>query len=72
MIHIKRYKEILAFHPGSYIKEIIYDLNISQEEFSMRLGISVKTASEIINKEAPINREIASKLYNLTDISAQT
>lgn len=69
---IKECEEILTFHPGSYVKEIVDDLNITQEEFSMRLGTSLKVISEIINEEAPINIETASKLYNLTGISAQT
>ena len=31
------YKDIIAFHPGFYINEIIEDMDITQEEFAKRL-----------------------------------
>ncbi len=39
MVHnVQNYRDLIAFHPGSYVEEIIEDLNISQEEFAIRLG----------------------------------
>ena len=32
--NIKTYQDIIAFHPGSYVEDIIDDLNISQKEFA--------------------------------------
>ena len=38
MSNIIKYKEIVAFHPGSYIADIIEDMEISQAEFAARMG----------------------------------
>ena len=31
------YKNLIAFHPGSYVEDILDDLNITQKEFATRL-----------------------------------
>ena len=38
MSNITEYKDIVAFHPGYYIADIIEDMEISQAEFAARLG----------------------------------
>lgn len=37
-----KYNNIVAFHPGYYIKNIIKDMNLTQEKFAIRLGITPK------------------------------
>ena len=32
------YENLIAFHPGSYVEDIVEDLNITQKEFAARLG----------------------------------
>ena len=49
-------------HPGEYIKDAIEELGISQNEFAIRIGTTGKTISKIINGEANITLDIASKL----------
>lgn len=66
------YKDIVAFHPGSYIEDIIDDLNITQAEFAERLDISAKTVSKIVNGEENISNNVARKLSNVTGISVVT
>lgn len=66
------YKDIIAFHPGSYVEEIIDDLNITQKEFAGRLGVSEKTVSKIVNCEEPISQDMANKLSKITGVSIQT
>lgn len=68
----KIYKDLIAFHPGSYIEDIVNELNITQQEFADRLGISAKTISKIINGEDNISNDIANKLAKLTGISINT
>ena len=41
--------DVVSFHPGYYISEIIDDMDITQEEFAVRLGTSAKTISKLIN-----------------------
>ncbi len=69
---VKIYEDLIAFHPGSYVEDIIDDLNISQKEFAERLGVSAKTISKIVNAEEPISKDTANKLSKLTGISLET
>lgn len=66
------YKDLIAFHPGSYVEDIIDELNITQDEFADRLGTSAKTISKIIGGEKNISLDIANKLAKLTGISIKT
>lgn len=66
------YRDLIAFHPGSYVEEIVEDLNITQKEFAHRLGTSAKTVSKLINGEESISKDIANKLSKLTGISIET
>lgn len=66
------YKDLIAFHPGSYVEDIIDELNITQAEFAERLGASSKTVSKIVNGEENISKDIANKLAKLTGISIKT
>ncbi|APX71724.1 HigA family addiction module antitoxin [Companilactobacillus allii] len=66
------YKDLIAFHPGSYVEDIIDELNITQVEFAGRLGTSPKTISKIINGEDNISNDIANKLAKITGISVKT
>lgn len=66
------YKDLIAFHPGSYVEDIIEELNITQAEFAERLGTSSKTVSKIVNGEENISKDIANKLAKLTGISIKT
>lgn len=59
----------IAFHPGYYIKEIVEDENITQEEFAKKLGTTPKTVSKLINGSANITSDIAIKLSNMYNTS---
>lgn len=66
------YKNLIAFHPGSYVEDIIDDLNITRKEFASRLGVSEKSLSKLINGEDNLSNETAFKLSKLTGISIDT
>lgn len=72
MITNNEYKNIIAFHPGEYVNDLIDDLNITQEEFAYRLGTTPKTVSKIVNGEESISQDIAYKLEKLTGVSFET
>ncbi|MGN0390376.1 MAG: HigA family addiction module antitoxin [Wujia sp.] len=59
---MKEYKDIVAFHPGYYIADIIEDMGISQVEFATRMGTTAKTLSNLINGQANISNDLAKKL----------
>ena len=62
MNKIIEYKQIVAFHPGYYIAEIIEDMGISQAEFATRMGTTTKTLSYLLNGQANISNDLAKKL----------
>lgn len=62
MSNIIEYKDIVAFHPGCYIAEIVEDMEISQAEFAMRLGTTPKTISKLINGQCNLSNDLAQKL----------
>ena len=58
-----------AFHPSFYIRDYLDELQISQDEFSKRLGISGKQVSLLLSEEANITIDIAIKLSKLLGTS---
>lgn len=62
MSNISEYKDLVAFHPGYYVAEIIEDMGISQAEFAMRLGTTGKTLSNLVNGQINISNDLAKKL----------
>ena len=56
---IVEYKDLIAFHPGQYVGELIEDYNVTQKEFAERLGVSAKTVSKLVNAEESISKETA-------------
>ena len=71
MSNLKEYKEIVAFHPGYYIAEIIEDMGISQAEFAERMGTTAKTLSQLVNGQANITNDLAKKLSVMLGTSIQ-
>lgn len=63
------YKEKAAFHPGYYIKEIVDDSGLTQEDFAKRLGTTPKNLSLLIRGEQSISIDIAMKLSRLLGTS---
>ena len=60
-------------HPGEVLKEAYLDpLGMSVTEFSRRIGISRKCASELINKHAGVRVEMAHRLAKATDTTPES
>ena len=69
---IVEYKDVIAFHPGQYIGELIEVYQMTQKEFAGKLGLSPKTISKLVSGEESISNDIAQKLEKLTNISMKT
>lgn len=63
--NIIEYSDIMAFHPGYYVAEIVDDMGITQEEFAIRLGTTPKTLSKLINGQVNLSNDIAKKLSSM-------
>ena len=69
---INEYKDLIVFHPGQYVEELIEEYNVTQKEFAERLGISEMKLGKLVNGEESISNDIAEKLANITNISMKT
>jgi len=67
----QEYKNLIAFHPGYYIKDMIEEMNMTQSELAKRLDTTDKTISKLINGEISLSDEIAQKLSNMLGTSAK-
>lgn len=63
------YKDSVAFHPGYYIKEIIEESGLSQEDFAKRLGTTPKNLSILVRGDQSLSIDMASKLSRMLGTS---
>ena len=59
------YNDKVAFHPGYYLKELVDESGLSQEDFAKRLGTTPKNLSLLIRGEQRLSNEIALKLSRM-------
>ena len=59
------YNDKVAFHPGYYIKEIVEESGLTQEDFAKRLGTTPKNLSILINGEQSLSIDMAAKLSRM-------
>ncbi len=60
-----------VFHPGYYLKEYLEEVQLTQDEFAKRLGISGKQISLILAENATITPDIAYKISKLIGTSIE-
>ncbi len=63
------YNDKIVFHPGYYIKEIIEDSGLTQEDFAKRLDTSAKNLSCIVRGEQSLSVDMAIKLSRMLGTS---
>lgn len=56
------YEELIAFHPGYYVKDYIDDQGITQEELAKRLQTTPKYVSDLVNGRINLTDEMVLKL----------
>ena len=66
-----KYNNIVAFHPGYYIKNIIKDMNLTQDEFAVRLGITPKKLDKLLSGKIKLSTNIATKLSEILGTSVE-
>jgi addiction module antidote protein HigA len=69
---IVEFKDLVAFHSGQYVEELIEDYNVTQIEFAESLGVSEIKLGKLVNGEESISNDIARKLAKVTNISMIT
>lgn len=68
---MKRSRTFLAIPPGATIKEQLTDRGMSQKEFAVRMGMSEKHISRLINGEVQLTVDTARKLEMVLGVPAQ-
>lgn len=59
------YNDKIAFHPGYYLKELVDESGLTQEDFAKRLGTTPKNLSILIRGEQDLSIDIATKLSRM-------
>ncbi len=63
------YNDKVAFHPGYYLKEIVDESGLTQEDFAKRLGTTPKNLSILIRGDQSLSIDIAIKLSRMLGTS---
>ena len=63
------YNDKIAFHPGYYIKELVEESGLTQEDFAKRLDTTPKNLSILIRGEQSLSIDIAMKLSRMIGTS---
>lgn len=63
------YNNKVAFHPGYYLKEIIDESGLIQEDFAKRLDTTPKNLSLLVRGEQSLSIDIAMKLSHMIGTS---
>ena len=63
------YNDKVAFHPGYYLKEMVEESGLTQEDFAKRLGTTPKNLSILIRGEQSLSIDIATKLSRMLGTS---
>ena len=69
MSNYMEFDDKIAFHPGYYIKEIVDDSGLTQQDFAKRLGMTPKNLSLLIRGEQSLSVDIAMKLSGMIGTS---
>lgn len=64
-----KYNDKVAFHPGYYIKELVEESGLTQEDYAKRLDTTPKNLSILVRGEQSLSNDIAMKLSRLTGTS---
>ena len=69
MSNLIEYNDKVAFHPGYYLKEIVEESGLTQEDFAKRLGTTPKNLSVLIRGDQSLSIDIAIKLSRMLGTS---
>lgn len=64
-------RSFIATPPGATIKEQLLDRGLSQKEFAVRMGMSEKHISRLINGEVQLTPDVAVRLEMVLGIPAK-
>jgi addiction module HigA family antidote len=67
-----RPRECPPTHPGVFVREdILVELGMTQQQLAVRLGVSRRSISQIVNAQRGISADMALRLGKFTGTSAE-
>ena len=69
--NIVEYEEIIAFHPGCYLADVMNSLNYNSKDMAENLNLSVELLNKLLNGEADIDEVTAEKIAALIGTSSK-
>ena len=67
---MQKSRTYIAIPPGMTIKEILSDRGMSQKEFAIRMDLSAKHISRLINGEVQLTQDVALRLESVLGMTA--
>jgi addiction module HigA family antidote len=55
-------QRIFPIHPGVFLKELLVELNISQNQLAQNIGVSAMRISHVVRGKRPLTAELALRL----------
>lgn len=55
-------KQIVPVHPGTYLKEILDELELSQYRLAQDIGVTAMRISHVVRGQRPVTAELALRL----------
>ncbi len=68
---MERSRSFIAIPPGTTIKEQLLDRGMNQKEFALRMGMSEKHISKLVNGEVQLTIDVARRLEMVLGLPAQ-
>lgn len=71
MSNVLEYNDKLIIHPGYYIKEIIEENGLTQEDFAKQLDTTPEKLSAVVQGKQALSPDIAAKLARMLGTSVE-
>lgn len=72
MANVVEYKNIITFHPGYYVKEIMEELDLDIKGFAKRLNLTPIEVTNLIQGKISVSNILATCLETEFQVSAET
>lgn len=70
MTSVVEHKNIIAFHPGYYVKEIMRESNLGIDNFAKKTNLTQKQVSDLIQGRIDVSNFLATCLETEFQVSA--
>lgn len=69
MSNYVEYDDEIAFHPGYYLKEMVMESGLTQEDYAEQCGINLKKLEHLLNGNQSLTIDLAKRLADISGTS---